>query len=226
MTHVEFRILSSFSVGEGEPTTVASQMTTSKAPARIASFSQIVRKVVGNTLILECIALGNPTPRTLWFTRDRPVTFSPFYEVMANRSLKIHSVEASLSGNFTCSASNLFGKDDIVYKVIAMKAPNPPQISVHYSSLDSIRISWENGDNGGALILQFIISYRSVSDAWSKVELPPESNSYTIVGLKCGTQYILKMSACNRVGDGHSTDEINVWTKGKSKNNCIEKRYN
>lgn len=213
----DYWVTASTSVGEGEPTSVASQTTTSKAPARIASFSQIVRKAVGNTLYLECVALGNPTPRTLWFTRDRPVTFSPFYEVMQNRSLKIHSVEASLSGNFTCSATNLFGKDEIVYKVIAMKAPNPPQISVHYSSSDSIRISWETADDGGAPILQYIIMYRSVSGAWTKVELTPENNAYTIVGLKCGTQYIIKMLAHNRVGDGQSTDEINVWTKGKSK---------
>lgn len=60
------------------------------APARIASFGQLVRKAVGTALILECLAVGNPTPRARWLTRDRPVTFSPFYEVTNEGNLKLH----------------------------------------------------------------------------------------------------------------------------------------
>jgi len=60
------------------------------APARIASFGQVVRKAVGTGLVLECLAVGNPTPRARWLTRDRPVTFSPFYEVTNEGNLKIH----------------------------------------------------------------------------------------------------------------------------------------
>lgn len=212
----DYWVTASTSAGEGEPTSIATQTTTTKAPARIASFSQFIRKSIGSSLILDCNALGNPTPRARWFTRDRPVTFSPFYEIMTNGNLKIHSVEASLSGNFTCSAKNLFGEDNIVYSVIAMKAPNPPQINVHYFTSDSIRISWDNGDDGGAPILLYTISYRTTNGAWTKVELTPENTAYTIVGLKCGTQFILKMTATNRVGEGQPTDELIVWTKGKS----------
>lgn len=214
----DYWVTASTSIGEGEPTSVVSQTTTTKAPARIASFSQTVRKSAGNGLVLECNALGNPTPRARWFTRDRPVTFSPFYEVMANGNLKIHSLEPSLSGNYTCSAKNLFGEDTIVYKIVAMKAPDPPQINVHYSSAESIRISWEGSEDGGSPILQYSVWYRTLTGAWTKVDLTPENTAYTIVGLKCGTQYIVKMSAQNRVGEGPATEEINVWTKGKSKN--------
>lgn len=61
-----------------------------KAPARIASFGQVMRKAVGTRLVLECLAVGNPTPRARWLTRDRPVTFSPFYEVTNEGNLRIH----------------------------------------------------------------------------------------------------------------------------------------
>lgn len=97
-----------------------------------------------------------------------------------------------------------------------MKVPNAPQMNVHFSSFDSIRVSWESSDDGGAPILLYVISYRTVTGAWIKVEITPENNAYTLIGLKCGTQYIIKMSAHNHVGVGQS-DEINVWTKGKSK---------
>lgn len=162
------------------------------------------------------MAVGNPTPRARWFTRDRPVTFSPFYEVSTDGNLRIHSVEQTLTGNYTCSAKNLFGEDSVVYKVIAMKPPDPPQISVHYASTDSIRISWDDQDDGGTAIQGFILQHQVLGGPWQRADIAAESNAYTINGLRCGTQYVLKMSAMNGVGDGKTSDEINVWTKGKS----------
>lgn len=54
----DYWVTASTSAGEGEPTSVISQTTKTKAPAKIASFSQVIRKPVGNSLILECNALG------------------------------------------------------------------------------------------------------------------------------------------------------------------------
>ncbi|XP_037893809.1 Down syndrome cell adhesion molecule-like protein Dscam2 isoform X2 [Glossina fuscipes] len=212
----EFWVSASTSVGEGEPTSVVAQATNTRAPARIASFSQVVRKAVGTSLVLECLAVGNPTPRARWLTRDRPVTFSPFYEVTTDGNLKIHRVEGSLSGNYTCTANNLFGNDEIQYQVIAMKQPAAPQIIVQYASADSIRVSWDPPDDGGAPLQGYSIFYRIAGETWSQAELMPENNAYTITQLKCGNQYIIKMSAHNLVGDGVASEEINVWTKGKA----------
>lgn len=190
-------------------------MTNTRAPARIASFSQTIKVPVGTTLTLECLAVGNPTPRARWLTRDRPVTFSTFYEVTSEGHLKIHSVEPSLSGNYTCSAKNLFGEDEIYYTVVALKPPAPPQLNVQFATSDSIKLKWEAPESGGIAILGYIVLYRVTGETWSRVELTPDQTSYTIAGLKCGTQYIMKISAHNKVGDGQASDEINVWTKGK-----------
>ncbi|XP_055923956.1 cell adhesion molecule Dscam2 isoform X1 [Eupeodes corollae] len=211
----EFWVSASTSVGEGEPTSVVAQATNTRAPARIASFGQTIRKAVGTGLILECLAVGNPTPRARWLTRDRPVTFSPFYEVTNEGNLKIHSIESSLSGNYSCTANNLFGSDEIHYQVISMKPPASPQIIVQYASADSIRISWDAPEDGGAPLQGYTISYRMVGGTWTSIELTPENTAYTITGLKCGNQYIIKMSAHNIVDSGTACEEINVWTKGK-----------
>lgn len=221
----DFWVTASTSVGEGEPTTVVTQATNTRAPARIASFSQSMKVPVGTTLILECLAVGNPTPRARWITRDRPVTFSPFYEVTNEGHLKIHSVEPSLSGNYTCSAKNLFGEDEIYYSVLSLKPPNPPQMQVQFMTGDSIKMKWEVPDNGGITILGYTISYRVTGETWSRIELTPEQTSYSIAGLKCGTQFIIKMSAHNKVGDGPASDEINVWTKGKTPQAPEEKDF-
>lgn len=169
--------------------------------------------------------MGNPTPRARWITRDRPVTFSPFYEVTNEGHLKIHSVEPSLSGNYTCSAKNLFGEDEVYYTVLALKPPNPPQLSVQFATSDSIKLKWEVPENGGIAILGYIVSYRVTGETWSRAELTPDQTSYPIGGLKCGTQYILKISAHNKVGDGQASDEINVWTKGKTPQAPEEKDF-
>lgn len=221
----DFWVTASTSVGEGEPTTVVTQTTNTRAPARIASFSQSMKVPVGTTLVLECLAVGNPTPRARWITRDRPVTFSPFYEVTNEGHLKIHSVEPSLSGNYTCSAKNLFGEDEIYYSVLSLKPPNPPQMQVQFMTGDSIKMKWEVPDNGGIIILGYTISYRVTGETWSRIELTPEQTSYSIAGLKCGTQFIIKMSAHNKVGDGPASDEINVWTKGKTPQAPEEKDF-
>lgn len=215
----EFWVSASTSVGEGEPTQMITQTPTTRAQARIASFSQIIKKPVGTMLILECYAVGNPTPRARWFTRDRPVTFSSFYEVTSGGNLKIHSVELNLAGNYTCSAKNLFGEDDIMYTVIAMSVPTAPKAIVQSIASNSFKIAWDvPEDSGGAPIEKYNIFYRMVSGSWTKFEIGTELSATTISNLKCGTQYYFKMTASNKVGEGQANDEILVGTKGTRKN--------
>lgn len=154
------------------------------------------------------LVLPSPCCQLLHILNPSFHSFQPYSNVCID-------VENSLSGNYTCSANNLFGKDEIIYQVIAMRTPNPPQIIVQYASADSIRISWDAPDDGGAPLQGYTVSYKITGDAWSQIELMPETTAYTITGLKCGNQYIIRMSAHNMVGDGQACEEINVWTKGK-----------
>lgn len=221
----DFWVTASTSIGEGEPTSVVTQETNTKAPARIASFSQKIKVPVGVPLTLECLAVGNPTPRARWITRDRPVTFSPFYEVTNEGHLKIHSVEPNLSGNYTCSAKNLFGSDEISYTVHALKPPSSPSLSFQFSTVDSVKLNWDEPETGGSAILGYTISYRYSSEIWNRLDLTPDQRSFTLSGLKCGSQYILKISAHNKVGEGQSSEEVNVWTKGKKPQAPDEKEF-
>lgn len=87
----EFWVSATTSIGEGEPTAIVSQSPKSRAPSRIASFSQVLQKAVKNRVLLPCLAVGNPTPRTRWIHRERPITFSNYYEVTTEGHLSIHS---------------------------------------------------------------------------------------------------------------------------------------
>lgn len=111
-----------------------------------------------------------------------------------------------------------------MYRVVSMRPPDAPQISVQFASSDSIRISWDQApvDDGGTPIQGFVLHRRTGNVVgpgaadWARVELTAETKAHTMVGLRCGTQYVLKMSAINGVGEGQSSEEFNVWTKGKS----------
>lgn len=212
----DFWVTAATAKGEGDPTQVVSQTTNPRPPAKIASFSRLLKVPVGVSLVLECVAVGNPTPRTRWLTKDQAVTFSQYY-VISQGFLKIHSVEPQIAGNFTCSAKNLFGEDEIHYTLIALQTPNVTQLSVQYTSFDSLRVTWEVASDGGAPIQGYTLYYRTATGTWSNVAIPSDQVAYTLNGLKCGTQYILKINAHNKVGIGAFTEEMAVRTKGKGK---------
>ncbi|XP_058830387.1 cell adhesion molecule Dscam2 isoform X2 [Topomyia yanbarensis] len=211
----DFWVTASTNKGEGDPTSVVSQTTSTRAPAKIASFSQTIKVAAGTDISLECIAVGNPTPRTRWITNDQPVTFSPYYAI-SQGYMKIHKAEPNLSGNYTCSAQNLFGKDEILYTLITLQTPNITLLSIQYASYDSVRIIWETSNDGGTPIQGFNLFYRPAAGTWSSISIPSDQFAYTLNGLKCGSQYVLKMNAHNKVGAGTSSDELAVWTKGKA----------
>lgn len=212
----DFWVTASTSKGEGEATSVVSQTTNTRAPAKIASFSQTIKIAVRSSISLECVAVGNPTPRTRWITNDQPVTFSPYYAI-SQGLLKVHNVEPNLSGNYTCSAKNLFGEDEISYTLIVLQTPNITLLSIQYASYDSVRFIWETTNDSGAPIQGYNLFYRPVSGSWTSVSISSDQFAHTLNGLKCGSQYILKMNANNKVGVGPSTEELVIWTKGKGK---------
>lgn len=87
----EFWVSATTSTGEGETTAIVAQATNSRAPSRIASFSQFLYKPIKSEILLPCLAVGNPTPRTRWIYRDKPITFSSFHEIRNDGYLIIHS---------------------------------------------------------------------------------------------------------------------------------------
>lgn len=96
----EFWVSATTSMGEGDASPMVNQATNPRAGARIISFGQVVQKAVKSRVFLPCVAVGNPPPRTLWIYRDRPITFSTFYEVTPDGHLNIHSKPDPVCVNF------------------------------------------------------------------------------------------------------------------------------
>ncbi|CAH0562134.1 unnamed protein product [Brassicogethes aeneus] len=210
----EFWISATTGIGEGEPTAIIAQATNSRAPSRIASFSQTLHKPDKSKLIMPCFAVGNPTPRTRWIHRERPITFSPYFEVTPDGNLKIFSVEQSLAGNYSCSAKNLFGEDEITYTLVVLMPPNSPNLEVQFTTASSIRLHWTQPEDGGAMIQGYTLNMKYDNKDWTSIDLSPEQIIYTLDGLKCGSMFHIYLLAHNRVGKGSPSPIRTVSTKG------------
>lgn len=96
-----FQVSATTKVGEGESTAITAQQTNSRAPSKIASFSQTLHQPNKSRMMLPCIAVGNPKPRTRWTHQNKPITFSNFYAVTVDGHLHIH-------GTFSKEVNRIF----------------------------------------------------------------------------------------------------------------------
>lgn len=85
----EFWVSATTGLGEGEATTIVTQTTNTRAPARVASFSQLLRRAVKSSITLSCLVVGNPTPRPIWTYRNGQVSTGRHYEFTPDGHLHI-----------------------------------------------------------------------------------------------------------------------------------------
>jgi hypothetical protein len=57
-----------------------------------------------------------------------------------------------------------------------------------------VQLQWKQGDNGGATVRGFVLSYQSDSQPWQEVNLDRRLSTYLVTGLQCGTQYSFRLS--------------------------------
>ncbi|XP_053096642.1 neural cell adhesion molecule L1.1 isoform X2 [Pangasianodon hypophthalmus] len=77
----------------------------------------------GQTLILECIPHGLPTPIVQWERKDAPLSSSQATKERFDRWLEFASITESDDGEYTCTASNIMGQITRSYTVTVEAAP-------------------------------------------------------------------------------------------------------
>ncbi|XP_043491862.1 Down syndrome cell adhesion molecule-like protein Dscam2 isoform X4 [Polistes fuscatus] len=210
----EFWVSATTGLGEGEATTIVTQTTNTRAPARVASFSQLLRRAVKSSITLSCLIVGNPTPRPIWTYRNGQVSTGRHYEFTPDGHLHICALEQSVAGNYTCSAKNQFGEDSVTYTLVVVMPPRSPTLELQYTTTNSIRLRWAHPDNGGATIQGYVLSYKRDQGGWEEIALSPEQTEFILTGLKCGSSYLAHLTAHNRVGTGDPSSLISATTKG------------
>lgn len=72
--------------------------------------------------------------------------------------------------------------------------PTPPLLLVTAVTSESVQLQWKQGDNGGAAVRGFILSYRKEIGEWEELTLEQRTTTYLMEGLHCGTSYQFRLT--------------------------------
>ncbi|CAH1390384.1 unnamed protein product [Nezara viridula] len=217
--HVEYQfwVTSSTKVGEGQSSRVVSQMPSSRVPAKISSFGQIVRKPWHETVTLACMAVGNPTPKREWLKNDVILHSVPNHnvQVLESGELVLSSLSRGDSDNYTCLVENALGSDRIHYSLIVQVAPGTPILYVSSATSSSILLHWKPGENGGAPILGYTLYYKKAHGDIEEIQLSRRTISHELKGLTCGSTYQIYLNCFNKLGTSQPSRPLSVRTQGQ-----------
>ena len=86
---------------------VSSYFDFTDPPEISPSFISTLTGIEGHDILLDCTAVGYPTPIVTWLfgTEELP-------GVLANGSILLSSLQISNEGNYTCRVTNLLGSNE------------------------------------------------------------------------------------------------------------------
>ncbi|XP_047103842.1 Down syndrome cell adhesion molecule-like protein 1 homolog [Schistocerca piceifrons] len=168
----EFWVTASTLVGEGAASRHVVQVPASHVPARMVSFSNHINVALEGDFQLHCIVVGQPSPKRTWTKNGKAITEDSHVKINDEYSLFASSVQTTDSGNYTCSAENMFGKDEITYLVKVQDmvfTTSPPGMT-----LDSTRATLLSGVavtellDGDTIVITFCSLTMSTMDRYSE----------------------------------------------------------
>lgn len=167
----------------------------------------------GKDAVVICQAKGVPTVEFTWFKGVTPLISNiSRYTIEDTQKiglfeyeshLIIHNSSSADYDNYNCVARNELGDDSNLISLDGISSPDVPyDLQFVNATHNSITLAWKPGFDGGAP-QWFQVAYNPVDVDGKKYEdVPQGSTTYTIKGLKLGTDYDITVKAVNRLGSG------------------------
>ncbi|XP_049855344.1 Down syndrome cell adhesion molecule-like protein Dscam2 [Schistocerca gregaria] len=216
----EFWVTASTIVGEGSSSRHVVQSAVNHVPARIASFGGHVITVWKEELKLPCITVGQPNPHIQWKKNAKRIHEDNHLQVNSEGTLHIASVQITDAGNYSCSAENIFGKEEIQYIVSVQESrirgvPSAPtNFQASSSTIASVYVEWQPPTAMGSSIKGYYLHFKREFGEWEQISIPAHETSYTVRGLQCGTRHQLYLQAFNQLGKSSPTPIVSLHTQG------------
>ncbi|XP_049775018.1 Down syndrome cell adhesion molecule-like protein 1 homolog isoform X1 [Schistocerca cancellata] len=218
----EFWVTAFTIVGEGNPSRRVVQAPTNHVPARIASFSESMTVAWKEELRLPCLTVGQPAPILHWTKNGKTVQGNRHVQINSEGTVYISSVQNTDAGNYSCSAENVFGKEEIVYSVSVQEsrskgipsAPTDFQASSHSTS--TISLTWLPPPSRGSTVKGYYLHFKREFGEWEKIKIPAHESHFTLKNLQCGTRHQFYLQAFNQLGQSSPTPTISQRTQGSA----------
>ncbi|KAG7214634.1 hypothetical protein INR49_010526 [Caranx melampygus] len=163
----------------------------------------------GGNVNITCVAVGSPMPYVKWMLGTEDLT--PEDEMPIGRNvLELNGVRES--ANYTCVAMSSLGIIEATAQVLVKTLPKPPGTPiVTETTATSVTITWDSGNPDP--VSYYIIQYRAKGPD-SKYETVDSitTTRYSIGGLYPNTEYEIRVSAFNSIGQGPPSTRVEART--------------
>ncbi|XP_071097699.1 contactin-5-like [Haliotis cracherodii] len=174
----------------------------------------------GETILLDCVNEGTPTPQVEWThkgeiiqeTLDGRVTFPSL------RKLRIMFSTEQDAGLYGCRASNDVGAATRTVQVYVVEPPKPPVLSNAIAlSMSSVELLWiPNSQEPHTNVTGYAVNYKrrpEIQYVTFPGRLPETLLHYEVENLRPGTEYTFTISAQNSAGLGAPSNARTVTTR-------------
>ncbi|XP_008289689.1 receptor-type tyrosine-protein phosphatase delta isoform X1 [Stegastes partitus] len=183
--------------------------TLRRVPPRFSILPSNHEIMPGGSVNITCVAVGSPMPYVKWMLGNEDLT--PEDEMPIGRNvLELNGVRES--ANYTCVAMSSLGIIEATAQVLVKTLPKPPGTPiVTETTATSVTITWDSGNPDP--VSYYIIQYRAKGPE-SKYETVDSitTTRYSIGGLYPNTEYEIRVSAFNSIGQGPPSTRVEART--------------
>ncbi|CAN9503388.1 unnamed protein product [Ophioblennius macclurei] len=183
--------------------------TLRRVPPRFSISPSNQEIMPGGSVNITCVAVGSPMPYVKWMLGSEDLT--PEDEMPIGRNvLELNSVRES--ANYTCVAMSSLGVIEATAQVLVKTLPKPPGTPiVTETTATSVTITWDSGNPDP--VSYYIIQYRAKGpDTKYETVDSITTTRYSIGGLYPNTEYEIRVSAFNSIGQGPPSTRVEART--------------
>ncbi|XP_045885526.1 receptor-type tyrosine-protein phosphatase delta-like [Micropterus dolomieu] len=162
----------------------------------------------GGNINISCVAVGSPMPYVKWMLGAENLT--PEDDMPIGRNV-LELTDVLQSNNYTCVAMSSLGVIKAVAQIIVKDLPNAPGTPVVTErTATSVTLTWDSGNPEP--VSYYILQHRAKG-----IEPYKEINGitkplYSVGGLSPYSHYDFRVAAVNTVGQGPSSEVVEVLT--------------
>uniref|UniRef100_A0A4W5PAY9 protein-tyrosine-phosphatase n=1 Tax=Hucho hucho TaxID=62062 RepID=A0A4W5PAY9_9TELE len=180
-----------------------------RVPPRFSILPSNHEIMPSGSINITCVAVGSPMPYVKWMLGSEDLT--PEDEMPVGRNvLELNGIRES--ANYTCVAMSSLGIIEATAQVSVKTLPKPPGTPiVTETTATSVTITWDSGNPDP--VSYYVIQYRAKAPD-SKYETVDSitTTRYSIGGLYPNTEYEIRVSAFNSIGQGPSSTRVEART--------------